>query len=113
MSYTLQGDGIGVEVALPFSEAEVAALEAFLSLSPQERMAALVKLNADDFLSSLRADYPGLAERMHRGPGVKTKIPPGKSGIKELDEIMDKMLDLVGADGAAGIAECIEEILKR
>lgn len=44
MSYTTMGDGIGVEFAIPWSEVEVQAFEAFLTLSPRERTAALAWL---------------------------------------------------------------------
>jgi len=99
MSYTIQGDGIGVEIALPlpWSKAEVAALEAFLLLSPKERMAALVKLADND-------DKPGRWDET---------IPQAQSGIKELDEKMDTMLDTVGKDEAAKIADLIGQLLKR
>ena len=79
-TYTISSDAVRVRLALPFSDAEVAALEAFLSLSPQERMAALVKLANDD------DNEPGRWDE---------SIPQAQSGIKELDEIMDNMLDLI------------------
>jgi hypothetical protein len=62
-------NSINVEIATPWSESEVQAVEAFLEMSPGQRLQALVKQNADNFLASLLADYPDLQEKMRRGPG--------------------------------------------
>lgn len=46
-TYTIS-DAVRVKLALPWDEAEVRAMEAFLALTPKERTAALAKLNASE-----------------------------------------------------------------
>ena len=118
-TYSLDIDGVDVRLPLPFSDSEESALDAFLALTPKERMAALIWLEIasgekgilafcenenqrddEDFLTSFRT------ERIQLGSGEET------SGEAELQDIMEKQLSLLGQEEVGKIAQLIDEILK-
>lgn len=70
MKEELPKDVVSVDIALPFADYEIERFEAFLALSPEERLQAI----ADDFIGLLERDYPELEGRIERdklGAGVR------------------------------------------
>ncbi len=69
-TYTISDavDAVRVKLALPWGDVEVQAMEAFLALTPEQRMKAIEHLGTVGFLAKLVEDHPGVEDLIRRGP---------------------------------------------